>query len=227
MALLFIYGVWHAVPNRRAVRLLEQGGNSLRRGEYGAARNNYNAVLRLVPNSAVARQGLACAFYLSGMRSTAALELTKGLEAGVFAERLGHCGHGLNLEDVFFAAKLGVSDAFAAPKVAGARRFEEALMEEPSGAKAEEPDRMLLGACLAERARLAGLAWDYAGNALDTNEVDDADRARFLACFGPPQQRRAGCALNPGVRACVLTPIARRAYFRDSRLANAPSRAGA
>jgi hypothetical protein len=223
MALLLVYGLWQAVPDRRAVRAVGRGRESLKHGDYALAEQSYNTALSLVPNSAVARLGLACAFYHSGRRSAATIELTKALEAGAFAERLGDCGHGLVLGDVFFAAKLGLSDAFAVPKVAGARRFERALLEEPTQTTAEEPDRMLLGACLALRAGFAGAAWDYAGNALETDAVDDSGRARFLDCFGPREQRRVGCAGAPSVRRCVMTPAAREAYFRDVRLVDASS----
>jgi hypothetical protein len=83
---------------------------------------------------------------------------------------------------------------------------------------------MLLGACLAQRAGLAGAAWDYAGNALETDAVDNSDRARFFSCFGPRERRRAGCAGAPSLRSCVLTPAARGAYFRDFRLVDVASR---
>jgi hypothetical protein len=224
MALLLVYGLWQAVPDRRAVGALKSGEESLKRGDYAKAEKSYNTVLSLVPNSTVARLGLACAFYHSGERSAATIELTKALKAGAFAEKLGDCGHGLDLSGVFFVAKLGLSDAFAVPRVAGAQRFERALMEEPTGATEEEPDRMLLGACLAQRAGLAGAAWDYAGNALETDAVDASDRARFLSCFGLRERRRAGCAGSPSVRNCVLTPAARSAYFRDVRLVDLASR---
>lgn len=227
MALLLTYGLWQGIPNRKAVLALESGEEALKRGDYAQAEKSYNAVLSLVPNSTVARLGLACVFYRSGERSAATIELTKALEAGAFAERLGRCGHGLQLSDVFFVAKLGLSDAFAVPRVADARRFETALMEEPSGTTEEEPDRMLLGACLAQRAGLTGAAWDYAGNALETGAVDDSDRARFFSCFGPRERRRAGCAGSPSLRACVLTPAARSAYFRDVRLVDLASQPAA
>jgi hypothetical protein len=227
MALLLVYGLLQAVPSREAVRALAHGRESLRHGDYASAERDFNTVLSLVPNSAEARQGLACAFYLTGVRSAAALELTKGLEAGVFAELLGRCGHGLRLDDVFFAAKLGLSEVFAVPRIAGARRFEDALLEEPTGTAVEEPDRLLLGACLAQRAGLAGAAWDYAGSALETGAIDGPDRARFFTCFGPWEQRRAGCARLPSIRACVMTPTARRTYFRDIHLVDAPGRRGA
>jgi len=226
MVLLLVYGLGQSFPDKRAVLDLRQGRAALGDGNYVLARKSYNTVLTLVPNSAVARQGLACAFYLEGMRSAAALELTKGLEVGVFAERLGDCSHGLNLDDVFFAAKLGLSDAFAAPKVAAARRFEEVLLEEPTGTTGEEPGRMLLGACLAHRAGLLGATWYYAGNALETGAIDASDRARFFACVGPQERRRSGCAPRQTIRACVMTPAAHAAYFRDSRLTSASSRHG-
>jgi tetratricopeptide (TPR) repeat protein len=224
MALLLVYGLWQAIPERRAVLALRRGEEALKRSDYAQAEKSYNAVLSLVPNSTVARLGLACAFYHSGQRSAATIELTKALKAGAFAERLGRCGHGLDLSDVFFVAKLGLSDAFAVPRIAGARRFERALMEEPTRTTEEEPDRMLLGACLAQRAGFAGAAWDYAGNALATDAVDDSDRARFLSCFGARERHRAGCARSPSVRSCVLTPAARSAYFRDVRLVDLASR---
>ena len=224
MALLLFYGLWQAVPERQVVLALRHGEDSLKRGDYAQAEKSYDIVLSLVPNSTVARLGLTCAFYHSGERSAATIELTKALKAGAFAERLGSCGHGLGLDDVFFVAKLGLSDAFAVPRVPGARRFERALMEEPTRTTEEEPDRMLLGACLAQRAGLAGAAWNYAGNALETDAVDDSDRARFFSCFGPGERRRAGCARSPSVRNCVLTPAARSAYFRDVRLVDLASR---
>lgn len=224
MALLLAYGLWQSVPDRRAVSVLTRGGDSLERGDYALAKQSYHTALRLVPNSAVAHQGLACALYLTGMRSAATLVLTKGLEAGVFANRLGPCGSGLSLDDAFFAAKLGLDEALAVPKVAGARVFEEALLEAPTGTTAEEPDRMLLSACLAQRAGFSGAAWAYAGSALQSDAVDDSDRARFFACFDLRQRRRAGCASNPSIRACVMTPSARRAYFRDHHLANGSER---
>jgi tetratricopeptide (TPR) repeat protein len=227
MALLLIYGLWQGIPDRNAVFALRRGEEALKRSNYAQAEKSYNAVLSLVPNSTVARLGLACAFYRSGERSAATIELTKALEAGAFAERLGRCGHGLQLSDVFFVAKLGLSDAFAVPRVADAKRFETALMEEPTGTTEEESDRMLLGACLAQRAGLAGAAWDYAGNALETGAVDDSDRARFFSCFGPQERRRAGCAGTPSLRACVLTPAARSAYFRDVRLVDLASQPAA
>jgi hypothetical protein len=227
MALLLIYGLWQGIPDRKAVLTLKRGEEALKRSNYAKAERSYNTVLSLVPNSTVALLGLACAFYRSGERSAATIELTKALEAGAFAERLGRCGHGLQLSDVFFVAKLGLSDAFAVPRVAHARRFETALMEEPSETTEEEPDRMLLGACLAQRAGLAGAAWDYAGNALETGAVDDSDRARFFSCFGPRERRRAGCAGAPSLRACVLTPAARSAYFRDVRLVDLASQPAA
>jgi hypothetical protein len=223
MALLLVYGLWQAVPDRKAALALRRGEEALKRSNYALAEKSYNTVLSLVPNSTVARLGLACAFYHSGERSAATIELTKALKAGAFAERLGRCGHGLELSDVFFVAKLGLSDAFAVPRVADARSFESALMEEPTGTTEEEPDRMLLGACLAQRAGLAGAAWDYAGNALETG-IDDSDRARFLSCFGPRERRRAGCAGAPSIHSCVLTPAARSAYFRDVRLVDLASR---
>jgi hypothetical protein len=218
MTLLLFYGLWQAIPDQRAALVLKRGTDSLKRADYVQAEKSYKVVLSRVPNSTVARLGLACAFYHSGQRSAATIELTKALEAGAFAERLGSCGHGLDLSDVFFVAKLGLSDAFAVPRVTGARRFERALMEEPTRTTEEEPDRMLLGACLAQRAGLAGAAWNYAGNALETDMVDNADRARFFSCFGPRERRRAGCAGSPSLRSCVLTPAARSAYFRDVRL---------
>jgi tetratricopeptide (TPR) repeat protein len=221
MMLLLIYGLWQAVPDRRAVDALAQGKRSLKRGEYQATVRDLNAVLELVPNSAEARQGLACAYYLTGKRSVAILELTKGLEAGVFAERLGSCGHGLRLDDVFFAAKLGLSDAFAVPRVAGAQEFEEELTDEPSGTTLEEPGRMLLGACLALREHLLGAAWEYAGSALETGNVDRGDRATFFACLDPAARRRAGCARRPSIGTCVMTSAARRAYFNNIRLVDA------
>ncbi len=223
MALLLVYGLWRAVPDRQAVLALRRGEEALKHSDYAQAEKSYDIVLSLVPNSTVARLGLACAFYHSGERSAATIELTKALKAGAFAERLGRCGHGLDLSGVFFVAKLGLSDAFAVPRVAGARRFERALMEEPTRTTEEEPDRMLLGACLAQRAGLAGAAWNYAGNALETDAVDDSDRARFLSCFGPRERRRAGCAGAPSLRSCVLTPAARSAYFRDVRLVDLAS----
>ena len=223
MMLLLAYGISHAVPGKRAVLAMGHGGEALERGEYALAERSYNAALRLVPRSAGARLGLACAFYLTGRRSAAAIELTKALEAGAFAERLGNCGHGLDLRDAFFVAKLGLSDAFAVPKVRGARRFERALTAEPARTTAEEPGRMLLGACLAQRAGLAGAAWDYGGNALERHGLSDSDRVRFLACFGPAARRRAGCATVPSIRRCLMTPAARAAYFRDVHLVDAPT----
>jgi hypothetical protein len=220
MALLLAYGIWQAVPDERAVDALRDGRDALSHQNYSRAMRSYSIALSLVPNSAVARQGLACASYYLGMRSAATMELTKGLEAGVFAERLGHCGHGLNLDDVFFTAKLGLSDAFAVPRVAGAEGFEEALREEPKGTTAEEPGRMLLGACLAHRAGFAGAAWDYAANALQADAIAAADRASFFACLGSPRAR-GGCLT---VRNCLMTPAARKAYFAASRLVNDPSR---
>jgi hypothetical protein len=222
MALLLVYGLWQAVPDRRAVTMLERARKSLERGDYAKAEESFRKVSSIVPNSAAARQGSACALYLTGKRSAATLALTEGLEVGVFAERLGNCGHGLDLGEVFFAAKVGLSDAFAVPRVAGAKMFEEALLDEPPGQTDEEPGRMLLGACLAQRAGFAGAAWAYAGSALETGAIDAADRAQFLACFGPREQRRAGCADNPNIEACVMTPIARRAYFRDHHLVHDP-----
>jgi len=223
MALLLVYGLWQAIPDREAVLALRHGEEALKRSNYARAEKSYNAVLSLVPNSTVARLGLACAFYRSGERSAATIELTKALKAGAFAERLGRCGHGLDLSDVFFVAKLGLSDAFAVPRVAGAQRFEDALMEEPTRTTDEEPDRMLLGACLAQRAGLAGAAWDYAGNALETDAVDNSDRARFFSCFGSRERHLAGCARAPSLRSCVLTPAARSAYFRDVHLVDLAS----
>lgn len=223
MTLLLFYGLWQAVPDQRAALVLKRGKDSLKRGDYAQAEKSYKAVLSRVPNSTVARLGLACAFYHSGQRSAATIELTKALEVGAFAERLGSCGHGLDLSDVFFVAKLGLSDAFAVPRVTGARRFERTLMEEPTRTTEEEPDRMLLGACLAQRAGLAGAAWNYAGNALETDMVDKVDRARFFSCFGPRERHRAGCAGSPSLRSCVLTPGARSAYFRDVRLVSLAS----
>jgi len=223
IALLLVYGLWQAIPERRAVRALEGGEEALKRGDYAQAEKSYNTVLSLVPNSTVARLGLACVFYQSGERSAATIELTKALKAGAFAERLGRCGHGLELSDVFFVAKLGFSDAFAVPRVADAGSFESSLMDEPTRTTEEEPDRMLLGACLAQRAGLAGAAWDYAGNALETGAIDSSDRARFFSCFGPRERRRAGCAGDPSLRTCVLTPAARSAYFRDVRLVDLAS----
>ncbi len=224
MALLLVYGLWQGIPDRKAVVALRSGEEALKQSDYSQAEKRYDTVLSLVPNSTVARLGLACVFYRSGERSAATIELTKALEAGAFAERLGDCGHGLQLSDVFFVAKLGLSDAFAVPRVADAGRFETALMEEPTGTTEEEPDRMLLGACLARRADLSGAAWDYAGNALETGAVDDSDRVRFFSCFGPGERRRAGCAEAPSLRSCVLTAAARSAYFRDVGLVDLASR---
>ncbi len=123
MALLLVYGLWQAIPDRKAVLALRRGEEALKRSNYAQAEKSYNTVLSLVPNSTVARLGLACVFYHSGERSAATIELTKALKAGAFAERLGRCGHGLELSDVFFVAKLGLSDAFAVPRVADAMRF--------------------------------------------------------------------------------------------------------
>lgn len=223
MTLLLGYGIWHAVPDKGAVMTLERARASLSRGDYAAAEESFSAATRLIPNSALARQGSACVLYLTGRRSAATLALTEGLEVGVFAESMGRCSPGLKLDDVFFAAKLGLSDAFAVPRVPGARSFEEALLSEPAATTVEEPGRMLIGACLAQRAGFAGAAWAYAGNALETDAIDDSARAQFLACFGPREQRRAGCAGHPSVRACVMTPAARRAYFRDNALVHGPS----
>jgi hypothetical protein len=227
MALLLVYGLWQGIPDKKAVFALRRGEEALKRSDYALAEKSYDTVLSLVPNSTVARLGLACAFLRSGQRSAATIELTKALAVGAFAERLGRCGHGLQLSDVFFVAKLGLSDAFAVPRVAGAERFEAALMAEPAGTTEEEPDRMLLGACLARRAGLAGAAWNYAGNALETGAVDDSDRARFLSCFGPRERHRAGCSETPSLRNCVLTPAARSAYLRDVRLIDLASRPAA
>lgn len=222
MLLLLAFGICQAIPNERAANALARGEKSLRRGDYKAAVRSFNSVLKLVPKSAEARQGLACSYYLTGRRSVALMELTKGLEAGVFAERLGRCGHGLHLGDAFFVAKLGLSDAFAVPRVVGGREFEEGLTEEPSRTSDEEPGRMLLGACLALRAHLLGAAWEFAGSALATDTLDSEARARFFTCFGPRLRHRAGCARQPSIGACVMTPAARRAYFEDIRLVDAP-----
>ncbi|HEY6731745.1 MAG TPA: hypothetical protein VI039_12075 [Solirubrobacterales bacterium] len=222
MLLFFAYGLWHAVPDERAAAALARGEKALRRGEYGATVRDLNRVLKMVPNSAEARQGLACAYYLTGNRSVAVMELTKGLEVGVFAEQLGRCGHGLRLDDVFFAAKVGLSEAFAVPRVAGAEEFEAELISQPTGTTPEEPGRMLLGACLALRAHLLGAAWEYAGSALETDALNADDRARFFACFDHKMQRRAGCATRPSIEKCVMTDAARRAYFENIRLVDAP-----
>jgi hypothetical protein len=227
IALLLLYGLWQAIPNRKAVLALNRGEEELKRSKYVQAEKSYNTVLSIVPNSTVAHLGLACALYHSGERSAATIELTQALKAGAFAESLGSCGHGLDFNHVFFVAKLGLSDAFAVPRVADARRFESALMEEPTRTTEEEPDRMLLGACLAQRAGLLGAAWDYAGNALETGAVDDSDRAIFFSCFGPWERRRTGCAGAPSLRSCVLTATARSAYFRDVRLVDIASQPAA
>jgi hypothetical protein len=218
LALLLMYGLWQALPNKRAVLTLAHAREWLMHGQYALAERDFNTVLSLVPDSAEARQGLACAYYLTGMRSTAAMELTKGLEAGVFAEQLGLCGHSLRLGNVFFAAKLGLAEAFAVPRAAGASKFEDMLVAEPSGTATTEPDRMLIGACLAQRAGLAGVAWEYAGSALETGAINGYDRSVFLACFGPRDQRHVGCAQRPSIEACVMTPAARTAYFNDVHL---------
>jgi hypothetical protein len=223
MTMLLAYGISHAVPSKQAVLAMGRAGKALERGEYVLAEQSYDAALRLAPRSAGARIGLACAFYLTGRRSAAAIELTKALEAGAFAERLGNCGHGLDLGNVFFVAKLGLSDAFAAPRVRGAGRFERILTAEPTQTTAEEPGRMLLGACLAQRGGLAGAAWDYGANALQRHGLSESDRARFSACFGPAARRRASCAAGRNILKCLMTPAARAAYFRDVRLVDAPT----
>jgi hypothetical protein len=222
MALLLIFGILHSIPSRSAVDSLSNGREYLRRGDYEAAERNFNAVLRQVPESAVARLGLACAYYLTGDRSVAALELTHGLDAGVFAEQPGSCGHGLRLEDAFLVAKLGLSDAFAVPRVAGASRFEATLTSEPSSTNSNEPARLLIGACLATRAGLLGTAWEYAGSALENAAFGPADRVAFLSCFDRREQQRVGCASRPSIGKCVMTASAKRAYFDDIRLVDAP-----
>jgi hypothetical protein len=226
MVALLIYGLGHSVPDRRAVRALQQGKESLADGHYVSATVHYDAALRMVPDSALARLGLACAFYLRGMRATAALELTKGLEAGAFAERLGHCSHGLDLDHFFFTAKLGLSDAFAAPKVAGAWSFEQALLSEPSGTTGDKPRRLLVGACLAMRAGIPGIAWLYASDAVEAGALDSSDRSSFFACFDQKAREQAGCGPHPSIRACVMTTAADLAYLQASRLANPPTAAG-
>ncbi len=224
IAVLYIYGLWHSIPDRRAAEEIVRGKESLGDGHYGRAIESYDAVLEAVPDSALARIGLTCAFYLKGMRSTAALELTKGLQVGVFAGRLGNCSHGLDLDDVFLVAKLGASDAFAVPRARGGGRFEEALLSEPADDTGDdEPERFLLAACLAERAGLLGAAWNYAADALETRDIDAPERASFFSCLDPRIRRRPGCSGPTSIRACVMTPAAARSYFRASRLANAPT----
>lgn len=215
MAILFAYALWQAVPDREAVALEKQGAEALKEANYGDAENDFAAVLRREPASTDARLGLACSFYLTGKRSAATLELTLGLEAGLVPGHIGQCGHGLYFDEVFLAAKLGLNESFAVPRVKEAGQLEKALNGEPTGTSPEEPRRMLTGSCLAFRAGLDGAAWFYAASAVETHNVEREDERQFFSCLGAQLPGRLHCARQPSLRSCVLTGRARAAYLRD------------
>jgi hypothetical protein len=215
MAILFAYALWQAVPDREAVALEQRGAEALVTANYGEAENDFVAVLRREPASTDARLGLACSYYLTGKRSAATLELTLGLKAGLVPGHIGQCGHGLHFDEVFLAAKLGLNESFAVPRVKEAGQFEEALDGEPVGTSTEEPQRMLTGSCLAFRAGLDGAAWIYAASAVETHRVEKDDERQFFSCLGTQLLERLHCARRPSLRWCVLTDRARAAYLRD------------
>jgi hypothetical protein len=214
MLLLFAYGLWNAIPNRATVELENEGVRAFKAGEYRTAERTFVAVLQREPRSVHARFGLACAFFLTDQRSRAALELTMALEIGLPLDLIGDCGHHLSLDRRFLTAKVGLTDAFAAPRVTGAQRYEQMLTSEPSLSAGDEADRLLIGSCLSFRAKLDGAGWYYAANAAERSELGERSERLFLDCVGADALRRLDCDSGPALD-CVLSDRIRQAYLVD------------
>lgn len=215
MLVLFGYGLWQAVPNRAAVVLEKEGAQALRAGAYKSATADLTAVLRREPRSMEARFGLACAFFLSGHHSRATIELTLALREGLPLGLLNDCGHSLHLDRVFFTAKLGISEAFAAPLVRGARRYEAMLTSEPKLSADDEAARLLVGSCLSFRTVFDSAGWYYAANASRIAPIDSRLKKLFLGCLGGATLRRLQCGVTRTPVRCLLSDRIRQRFLED------------
>jgi hypothetical protein len=215
LLVLLAYAIWDAVPNRTAVTLDVSGGRAMFAGRYSTAEHDFIKVLELEPRSLNARAGLACVYLLTGHKSRATLELTRGIEAGLAPGRLGHCGHGVTLDDVFISAKLGLFEAFAVPRGVAPKRYERALLRETTDSPGEESERLLIASCLAFRAGSDGAGWYYAASAHDGAGITPAGARSFYRCAGERVLRHLDCSGQTSFTACVLTPRLQRAYLDD------------
>jgi hypothetical protein len=215
MALLFLYALLAAVPEEAAVTSEQAGERLLRAGHYEQAAPVFARVLREAPSSLDARAGLACAYLLSGHGARATLELTMGLERGMSPGHLGDCAGHSNLDGEFLVAKLGLTQAFAVPRIAGARSMEAQLTAEPSLSSADDSRRLLIGACLAYRAGFAGAGWYYAANAVDRGGVRRAEAAMFLDCAHGRILAASGCRSSKALSACLGSETLRATYLAD------------
>lgn len=214
MALLFIFALWSAIPDRKAVALEKSATEALQAGEYHRAEVDFARVLGLNPKSTHARLGLACAYFLTGHRSRVMLELTMAFEIGL-PPGPWECGHRVDLSHSFFSAKLGLYDAFAVPRVEGAGRYERMLTDQPTVTSADDSQRLLMGACLAFRSHLDGAGWYYAANAAERTPIDGTLEDLFFGCAGRAVLRHLRCHAGLRLHECVLTDRVRAAYLRD------------
>ena len=209
--MLFVYALISMVPNRVAVRFEKQGKTALLAGRYRVAERDFNAVLSREPRSTDAHFGLACAYFLTGLRGVAVLELDLALARGLVLSRSGSCGHELVFSKGLFAAKFGLTDSFVAPR--GALAYQRQLESIPADTATDTADRLLVGACLAFRARLDDVGWYYAANAHDQGRITNAARGAFFACLDPATRSRLHC--RSSLTACVFTDSNRAAYLND------------
>lgn len=211
IAVLFVYALVSSIPNRTAVRLEGRGKTYLLAGRYVPAEHDFAGVLRHEPLSTDARFGLACAFFLTGHRGRALLELNLALKNGLVLDRAGSCGHRLVFSLGLFVAKFGLTDSFVAPK--GAPGYQHQLESVPADNRTDTAHRLLMGACLAFRARLDGVGWYYAANAHDQGQITDASVRDFFRCLGSKTLARLGCRRS--LNSCVFNGRNLAAYLKD------------
>jgi len=215
MVILLGLGIRGAIPDRTAVRLERQGLRALKAGDYPIATRRLAAVLDAEPKSAHAYFALACISFLTGHRSRAAMELTDALENGLPLGPIGDCGSGLRLDRRFFAAKLGLTTAFAVPRgVPDGDAYERMLSAEPPGTDGDDVNRFLTGSCLAFRSGLEGLGWFYAASAEEIATVGPRAERRFLECLDARTLARLRCSARPGI-SCLLSDRIRRSYVEE------------
>jgi len=207
---LFVNALISIIPNRAAVRLYGEGKSALLAGHYVAAERAFNGVLRLEPRSTHARFGLACAFALTRSGGAAVIELDLALERGLVLSRSGSCGHGLVFSRDLFVAKFGLTNSFAAPR--GAAIYQHELESVPADTPEDTAQRLLIGSCLAFRARLDDVGWYYAANANDGRITASAIRG-FFSCLGLATRTRLHC--RHSLNGCIFTDRVRAAYLRD------------
>jgi hypothetical protein len=213
MALLFLYSLAAMVPNRTAVRLFNAGRAALLAGHYATAERDFAGTLRRESRSTHARLGLACAFFLTGHRSRALLELTMAVQHGLNIARVGECGHGFDFDRSVFTAKFGLTNSFAVPRTSPS--YQRELTSLPNDTPTDDARRLLLGSCLAFRARLDGAGWYYAANAHDLGRIIPSSERDFFACLGSTTRTRLGCQLHPRLGDCIFTVLRRDAFLRD------------